>query len=106
MSDGSYSVQLLSDGSCPVIALAGEIDFASNEAVWEEVAIVLKVEREGLVLDLRDVTFMDSRGSTVIIRAATTLGPSRQITIRSPRPIIDRCLRVLGLDQLVQIESE
>lgn len=106
MSGASYSVRLLADGSCPVVALAGEIDMAASDAVWEEVALVLAVEREGLVLDLRDVTFMDSRGLTVIIRAKTALGPSRQLTVRSPRPVVDRCLRILGLDQLALVESE
>lgn len=52
-----------------VIAVSGELDIASSAALDETLAHVIESDGELVVLDLRELEFMDSTGLSVLVRA-------------------------------------
>jgi anti-anti-sigma factor len=51
------------------------------------------------VLDLSDLTFIDSSGISLLVVA---LGQDRAVTLRNPQPFVSRVLELTGLDHLVE----
>jgi stage II sporulation protein AA (anti-sigma F factor antagonist) len=85
------------------IALAGEVDIAVQETVRDAVSDALS-ERPApeLVIDLREVTFMDSSGISVAVietlRAAEAVGV--RLHLESGGIVRDK-LRRIGVDQFM-----
>lgn len=57
-------------GGALSVYLEGELDIATGPIVREQLARAQAVAPEGLVVDLRDVTFMDASGLRVLLQAA------------------------------------
>jgi stage II sporulation protein AA (anti-sigma F factor antagonist) len=77
-----------------------EVDLATAPALWDE--LLRSIDRDGvhLVVDARDVTFMDSSGVNVLVRArerAAALDGSLHLVTRSPG--VRRVLEITGLDE-------
>jgi anti-sigma B factor antagonist len=52
-----------------IIAVSGELDLASSPALQEELDRVSASDAEMLIIDLRELDFMDSTGLSVLVRA-------------------------------------
>ena len=86
------------------LALDGEFDL-SNAAQVEDVLKEIERERPPLVvLDLRELTFMDSTGLRVMVSAdARARDDSRRLAIvQGPEPV-HRVFRITGLDDHLEI---
>ena len=89
----------------PVVVARGEIDVATSETFGRCVAEALERDPK-LVLDLAEVTFMDSTGLSVIVRAYQSSGQVREgIVVRSPCSAVRRTLEVSGIAQLITIDG-
>ena len=79
---------------------AGDIDVATAGPLREELLALVEAEQpEHLVIDLRDVTFMDSAGLSVLIRVRKQqLQHGGDVTVVNPSPRVDRILKITGLD--------
>jgi anti-sigma B factor antagonist len=64
-----FRVEVQERGTGTVIALSGELDLASSPALDEAFERVLASEAKVLVLDLRQLEFMDSTGLSIIVKA-------------------------------------
>ena len=73
------------DGSRPWVKLAGVLDLSTATTASELLAELLASHPDELVLDLRDVTFLDSRGVAVIVETADALRRGK-LTIRNAKP--------------------
>ena len=86
------------------LALTGELDLDSatdlEAAVREACA-----SGTGLVIDLRNVTFMDSTGLRVLIVAATLCEENGHELRIIPGEEIQRILEMTGLDRVLQFTS-
>jgi anti-sigma B factor antagonist len=58
-----------SQGQATIIAVSGELDLASSPALQEELDRVSASGTEMLIIDLRELDFMDSTGLSVLVRA-------------------------------------
>jgi anti-sigma B factor antagonist len=58
-----------SQGQTTIIAVSGELDLASSPALQEELDRVSGSDAEMLIIDLRELDFMDSTGLSVLVRA-------------------------------------
>jgi len=78
----------------------GEIDIATAGPLREELLALVEAEHpDHLVVDLRDVTFMDSSGLAVLIRVhKQQLQHGGDVTVINPTPSVRRILRITGLD--------
>ena len=79
---------------------AGDIDAATADPLREEILALVEAEQpEHLVIDLRDVTFMDSAGLAVLVRIRKQqLRHGGAVTVTNPIPRVNRILKITGLD--------
>lgn len=92
-----------SDGRAQ-IALSGELDISSARRVEDELAAVQSRSLELLVLDLRELEFMDSTGLRLIVRAdeAARANGTRFVIVRGPEPV-QRVFKIVGLDDRLEM---
>lgn len=64
-----FRVEVKSHERATVIAVSGELDLASSPALQEELDRVAASDSEVLIIDLRELDFMDSTGLSVLVRA-------------------------------------
>ena len=84
------------DGTTVVVPW-GEIDLAVRDRFRDCLAGC-----DGdVVVDLVDVTFLDSSGIGVIVGQWKRLAPEGSLTVRNPNAQVSDVLRVVGLDQLL-----
>ena len=85
-------------------ALSGEVDHHGARAIMEELGrqIDLELPRE-LTLDLAGVTFMDSSGIAVLLRAYRQVGElGGSLTVVNVPDQAARVLRAAGVDRLIK----
>ena len=87
-----------------VVAVRGEIDLVTADELTAAVRLAACRSRR-LVIDMAELTFMDSSGLGIIATAYRELGQLREaIVLRSPNPATRRLLSISGIDRLVTIE--
>ena len=64
-----FRVEVRNHGRAAVIAVSGELDLASSPALQEELDRLASSDAELLIIDLRELDFMDSTGLSVLVRA-------------------------------------
>jgi anti-anti-sigma factor len=89
-------VHELGDGT---LRLIGEIDMDTSSILRRR----LESDTQVTVLDLRDVTFLDSTGLIVLLNANRDRAHGGLI-LRSPAGAVSRVLELAGMDQLLRIE--
>ena len=96
----------------PVLHLAGEIDLAAAPALRDRlVALAQQLAAgggaPGVVLDLDQVSFIDSTGLSVLVAAHSRLGESgRQLRVAAAPPRVRRVLELTGLDGLLLLYAD
>jgi len=94
-----------SEGEVPVVALRGELDFdeaPTFERVLEE---LLTEGRRDVVVDLSDLTFIDSSGISVLVGAARAAAVEHgTLVVAAPRPHVQRVFDIVNLPTLVDVE--
>lgn len=98
LSPSGFTFRILDAGPNPEVAFAGELDMAGAERAWRDLEILLNPVPRSLVIDLSEVSFIDSRGLSVLLRAWVLLGSDGTITLRDPIPRVREMLRVAGVD--------
>jgi anti-anti-sigma factor len=85
---------------CSLVRLPAEIDLASAPELRDEMLAALNRDGAHLVVDAREVTFMDSSGVNALVRArerAATLGGSLHVVTR--HAAVRRVLQITGLEE-------
>lgn len=102
-----FDVEISEGRLGPIAALSGEVDLAAAEAVEERIGTTLADEPELLVLDLRDVDFMDSSGLRVVLsvdRAQRERG-ARLVVVRGGRRVA-RVMELTGADRQLEMVDD
>ena len=87
-----------------LIVATGEIDIGTADQVGNAVSAALSAGHGQVLLDVAAVTFIDSSGLAVLVKAhrqAQTQGAS--FAVVHPTPQTRKLIQVLGLDQLLLI---
>jgi anti-sigma B factor antagonist len=93
------------DDGVVVVALGGEIDVVAVDELRQAVRKAASRSRR-LVIDMTEMTFIDSSGLGVIARAHREFGQLREaIVLRSPNAAARRVLAISGIDRLVTIDD-
>jgi anti-sigma B factor antagonist len=81
-----------------VVRTFGELDLASAKALEKEIRSAFASDAEAVLLDLGEVSFIDSTGLAVLL-AAATVSRSNGERLRLVRisPTVQRALEVSGL---------
>lgn len=90
-----------------VIGVSGELDLASSPALQEELETGAASRADLVIVDLRQLEFMDSTGLSVLVRAhqrATEHG-QRFAVVRGPQQV-QRLLSLTGVaDRLTLVDA-
>jgi anti-sigma B factor antagonist len=87
------------DGAAVVVSLAGELDLYNAADVREALLAACADEPQRLVVDLADVTFIDSTALGVLIEARSRLENKRAFVLAAPGLETKRALEISGLDR-------
>lgn len=91
--------EVSANGSAVVVRLAGELDLYNAHVVRAALLESAEDAPERLVIDLTDVSFIDSTALGVLIEARTRLANRRAFLLASPGLETKRALEVSGLDR-------
>lgn len=98
-------VEVSTVDSTPLVAVAGELDAIAAPQLDEALAPLLADgSGSGLVLDLGGVTFLDSSGLGVCIKAVKGVranGGEVALVVTTPR--VRKVLEITGIDQAVTV---
>ena len=103
----SLHCQLTVLGDEAIVSVGGEIDLVTMPRLLRELVRPLYPPVSTLVVDLADVTFIDSSGIQALVTArsaAVTVGT--RFMLSSVPPIIRQRIHVLGLADLFDITAE
>lgn len=85
------------------LAVAGEIDMDSAPQLLEAIVLAHQVAGTDVTLDLRDVTFMDSRGLAAMVTAQRHLAREEaRLRLVNPRPAVAAVLEITGVRSLFE----
>jgi anti-sigma B factor antagonist len=79
--------------------LSGELDLSGYEAATATLAPLFDASGD-VVLDVANLTFVDSSGIRLFIRLRDALGDRGRLILASPQPHVERVLKIAGLDKL------
>jgi anti-anti-sigma factor len=96
ISATGLDVRIRDEGEAIRVLPRGEIDLASVSTFRDAIALATRQPARVLIVDLRDVTFMDARGLAELV-SARGKDFSRDVFVVNPRPMIRRIMRVVGL---------
>ena len=96
----TIQVQVRRDG----LAVSGELDMASAEDFREFAKTVIEPTRE-VVLNIADLTFVDTSGIRAILRLAETACPNG-VVLRWPPNNVLRALEILSVEKVPGIRIQ
>ena len=95
------------NGTTARLALAGELDIGSAARVEEALAQIENGGHTTIVLDLRQLTFMDSTGLRIIVGAdARAKEHERRLVLVQGPDAVARLLRMTRLDERLEIVAD
>jgi anti-sigma B factor antagonist len=99
-----FRVDVRTEGQAAVIVVRGELDLASSPALEEQLEQLWASETKLLVLDLRELEFMDSTGLSIIVNAHQRLAEDgRELTlVRGPQQV-QRLLDLTGVAERLRL---
>jgi anti-sigma B factor antagonist len=102
-----FRLEVRSEDRATVIAVSGELDLASSPALQEELNRFASSESELLIIDLRELEFMDSTGLSVLVRAHQRAEEhGRQLAMVKGPQQVQRLLSLTGVgDRLTLVDT-
>lgn len=90
------------------LQLAGELDLAAAPELSDSIRCVSAAHGPcEVIVDLREVTFMDSTGIRVLADAHRRLcAEGCRLVITDPPPLVQRILEVMGFDRLLDVRPD
>jgi anti-sigma B factor antagonist len=103
---GELTIDVSTTPQTAIVRLSGELDIATAPALEEKLG-ELSQEITQVVLDLRELAFIDSTGLRVVLGLANGLGENRAqvVIVRGPEPV-QRVFTLTGADrELVMVDD-
>jgi anti-anti-sigma factor len=94
-------------GSAVVVAVAGELDLATAPILQERISAAEALAPPLLVLDLRELTFLDSTGLRIVLAAdaAARRDARRLVVVRGSDPV-HRVFLIALLDKRLELVDD
>lgn len=104
MSIPSFDIQVVRNGASTRLAPVGELDIATTPALERAITEATREAGTALVLDLRELTFMDSSGLRTLAQTnARAESNGFTLSIWRGPPQIDRVLQISGLEAMLPL---
>jgi anti-sigma B factor antagonist len=93
-------------GKCVILTLAGELDVTNAAEAEEAVRVAWQDSPSCLVFDLTRLTFMDSTGVRVLVRARRrAIQDGGTVVLAGLTPSVSRIMEVTGLNRAFPIHA-
>ena len=103
---GTFETQASRMNGRAVVRVRGEIDLYTAPQLWETLDAAIADTPHELVIDLSDVTFLDSSGLAVLVRAHKRLRPiAGSVVIRGAAEQVYMTLDVTKLTSLLTVDT-
>jgi anti-sigma B factor antagonist len=103
----NFEVEVRDADQAVVIGVSGELDLASSPALEHELDSGSAAQAPVVIVDLRELEFMDSTGLSVLVRAhqRATENGQQFVVVRGPQQV-QRLLTLTGVaDRLTLVDS-
>jgi len=98
--ESSFQVEVRSADRAAVIVVSGELDLASAPALEEELTRAVTNGADPVIVDLRELEFIDSTGLGLLIKANRKAeAAGRRFAIVRGQSQVQRLLGVTGIEQ-------
>lgn len=99
-----FSVEVRGERGATVVVVSGELDLQTSPQLEERLGDAIRADAEVVVLDLRQVEFMDSTGLRVLITThQQALEAGKRFGLVPGPEQIERVLRLTRVDELLTI---
>jgi anti-anti-sigma factor len=96
----NFQIETRRNGAAALIAIAGELDLASSPALRDELLRCSDAGAELVILDLRELLFMDSTGLSILVRAhQQAVDSGRRFAVVRGGQQVQRLLSLTGVGQ-------
>jgi anti-anti-sigma factor len=102
-----FGVDVNVDGGDVLVAVRGELDVLTSPFLWEQMEPALEGITGKLVFDFTGLTFIDSMGLGVVVRASSRLRgetPRRQVIVQHANAHARKVFEITGLDRVIEIQ--
>ena len=98
--ESSFRVDVRSRDRTALVVVSGELDVASGPTLEQELAKADASDAQLVILDLRDLEFIDSTGLSILIKAHQQAEASgRRFAVVRGRSQVQRLLGLTGLEE-------
>lgn len=92
------------ENGTPVVSVTGEVDLATAPALERTLLEAAEDRTGGVIVDLSDCSFFDSRGLTALLATRARLArANRELALVLANPSVAKIFEITGLDQLFEI---
>jgi anti-sigma B factor antagonist len=103
----NFQFETRHNGGATLIAVQGELDLASSPALREELDRAHDAGTELVVLDLRELVFMDSTGLSVVVKAhQRALESGRRFAVVRGGKQVERLLTLTGVSERLTVVDQ
>ena len=90
-----FEVTVTEQSDTVVVRVAGEVDVVTAPVLRRHLDSALAANRDIVVIDLSDTTFLDARGVAVLVHARKhVVGSGGHLVVRRPPPLVRRVLEL------------
>lgn len=106
MDTTAFGVKVAKEPGNWLVSLSGEVDYAASLALNETLGEIADSCDKDLLLDLSDVTMIDSEGIKTLLMVLSRMREkqARARVVRCSR-IAGRVIRLIGLDSIMEISA-
>ena len=105
MKRGELTITTRVGGEERLVKLSGELDLAAADALREELEAADRDPADSILIDLRELRFVDSTGLSVLYEAVErSNGDGQRIRFTESSPEVARTLRLTGLDRILPVD--
>lgn len=95
-----FRVDVRRQADAVVLAVSGELDLSSTPALEEEVGKAIECDASTVIVDLRELEFIDSTGLGVLVKAnQRAVDEGRTFGLVRGGPQVERLLALTGLSE-------
>jgi anti-sigma B factor antagonist len=103
----NFQIETRRDGAAVVVVVRGELDLASSPALRTELERANAAGAELVILDLRELVFMDSTGLSVVVKAHQHAADSgRRFAIVRGGKQVQRLLSLTGVGERLLVADQ
>jgi anti-sigma B factor antagonist len=104
--DEAWRLDVAREPEHTVLRVAGDLDLETAPQLLAAIEPYLSGGGEPLVLDLRELAFIDSSGLSALIRVNQRMVVAgRALSILSPAPPVAKVFEITGLDQVLPVRQ-